>query len=84
MPYRTIPEPPAQKDMIEALRTILAHAEAGTITGIAVACVMKRNRYITDVRGYCLTHPTFTRGVIMSLGDELGALMHHTDPDETR
>lgn len=84
MPYRTVPEPAPHKDMIETLRQILAHAEAGAITGIAFACVLKRNRYITDVAGYCATHPTFTRGIVMSLSDDLGAMMHQSAPDETR
>lgn len=84
MPYRTIPEPQPHKDMIETLKTILAHAESGMVTGIAFACVLKRNRYITDAVGYCATHPTFTRGIVMSLSDELGARMHQSDPGETR
>ena len=78
-----VPEAP-QKDVIDLLRNLLAHAEAGSITGIALGCVLKGNRYITDVAGYCATHPTFTRGMISSLSDELGARIHQSDPDGVR
>lgn len=78
------PDAAPQKDMIEQMEFILAHMRAGTITGIAFACVLKQNRFITDVLGSCATQMTFTRGIIMTLNDELGAAIYNADPDEIR
>lgn len=71
-------------DVVEALETLLDLAKQGEITGIAFACTMKRMRYITNVAGYCHRHPTYTRGMISFLSDQVAALVHRRDPGETR
>lgn len=83
MPYRLVPDS-VSHDVVEALETLLAHARTGEVTGIAFACTLKKMRYITNVAGHCYTNPTFARGMVASLSDELGALVHHRDPQETR
>jgi hypothetical protein len=71
-------------DVVEALETLLDLAKRGEITGIAFACTMKRMRYITNVAGYCHQHPTYARGMVAFLSDQLAGLVHRREPDETR
>lgn len=75
---------PISHDTIEALETLLAGAKSGEITGIAFACTMKKTRYFTDVAGACYKNPTFSRGMLMTLGDELSAMIHERDTLDTR
>lgn len=83
MPYRLVPDN-ISRDTVEALTVLLEGAKAGEITGIAFACTMKRMRYITNVAGLCYKEPTFTRGMVASLSDELALLVHRRDPQDTR
>ena len=72
------------RDVVKALETLLQGAKDGQITGIAFACSLKRNRYLTNVAGFCFKNPTFTRGMVASLSDELAGLVHGSDPGEER
>jgi hypothetical protein len=72
------------RDVVEALETLLDLAKQGEITGIAFACTMKRMRYITNVAGHCYRHPTYARGMVAFLSDQLAGLVHRREPDETR
>ena len=72
------------RDTVEALETLLAGAKSGQITGIAFACTMPKMRYFTNVAGACYRNPTFARGMIGALNDELAALVHGHDPQGTR
>lgn len=83
MPYRLVPDN-ISHDTVEALETLLGLAKQGEITGIAFVCTLPRSRYITDIAGHCYRHPTLARGMTMSLGDQLAALVHERDQMETR
>lgn len=83
MPYKLVRDD-LSHDTIEALTVLLEGARTGEITGIAFACTMRRMRYFTNVAGVCYTNPTFARGMVCSLSDELAALIHTRDPGETR
>jgi hypothetical protein len=83
MPYRLIPDT-ISRDLVEALEALLEGAKSGDITGIAFACTLRRQRYITNVAGYCYKNPTFARGMIASLSDELGGLTGSHGENETR
>ena len=83
MPYRLIPDA-VSRDTVQALETLLELARSGDITGIAFACTMKKNRYFTNVAGYCYKNPTFTRGMVGALVDELATMIHQRNFDETR
>lgn len=74
----------APQDVIEVLEVLLENAKAGNVTGIAFACTMRKSRYITNAVGHCQTNPTFARGMLLALSDELGQLVSRTDSDETR
>lgn len=83
MPYTLIRDT-VSRDTIEALETLLDGAKRGDVTGIAYAVTLRKRRYITNVAGFCFKNPTFARGMVWALSDELGALVHRLDPDETR
>lgn len=83
MPYRLVPDN-ISHDTVECLEVLLEGAKAGEITGIAFACTLKKMRYITNVAGLCYREPTFARGMVAFLSDELAGLVHKRDPQETR
>jgi len=62
------------------LEALLEGAKAGEINGIAFAVSMPGMRYLTDVAGFCYERPTFARGMVASLSDELAGLVHRRDP----
>lgn len=83
MPYRLIQEE-VSHDTVEVLDALLSLAKEGQITGIAYVCTMKRQRYVTDVAGFCYKNPTYTRGMVAFLSDKLAGLVHERDELETR
>jgi hypothetical protein len=83
MPYRLVRDS-ISRDTVEALETLLGLARTGEVTGIAFACTLRKQRYVTNVAGYCYKHPTFARGMVASLSDELGGIVLRRDDDETR
>lgn len=72
------------RDTVEALEQLLEGAKSGDVTGIAFAAALKRKRYITNVAGFCFKNPTFTRGMVGALDDELSSLIQGREIDETR
>ena len=72
------------RDTVEALETLLEGAKSGDVTGIAFAATLRRNRYVTNVAGMCYKNPTFARGMVGALIDELAGLVHGRDPLDTR
>ena len=83
MPYHLIPDT-ISRDTVTALETLLDLAKKGDVTGIAFACTLRQQRFITNVAGYCYKNPTFTRGMVAALADELSGLVHGRDAEETR
>lgn len=83
MPYQLVHDY-LSRDTVEALETLLSGAKSGDVTGIAFAVTLKRNRYITNVAGMAYKNPTFARGMVSTLSDELATLIHGRDPQETR
>lgn len=83
MPYRLVPDT-ISHDTVEALTVLLEGAKAGEITGIAFACTLRKMHYITNVAGVCYKQPTFARGMVAFLSDQIAGLVHRRDPLETR
>lgn len=73
-PFRLVPDQ-ISHETVECLRTLLAHAERGEILGIAFAAMFKGRHYIVNTAGECHRSPTFTRGMVADLHDELGSLV---------
>ena len=72
------------EETIAALEQILGGARRGEVNGIAFAVSLRNMRYFTDTTGYCREHPTFARGMVALLSDELAALAHSLNYDELR
>ena len=72
------------KDVVEVLELLLENARLGNVTGIEFTCTMRKSRYITNILGRCQTNPTFTRGMVAHLDDELAQLSAGLDPSHTR
>lgn len=83
MPYKLISDD-ISRDTIEALEQLLEGARRGEITGIAFACTLRRQRFITNVAGHCFRNPTFARGIVAFLSDELASIVHGIDEGHTR
>ena len=71
-------------DVIQCLELLLQAARSGDVTGIAFAATLQSMRYITDVAGVCYEHPTFTRGMLATLADEVAGEVHRRDIDARR
>jgi hypothetical protein len=83
MPYRLVQDT-ISRDTVTALRQLLDYAERGELTGIAFAATFRKMRYITNVAGLLAKNPTFCRGAIRALDDDLALIIRHRDPEETR
>jgi hypothetical protein len=62
-------------DTVECLTSLLARAKTGEVTGIAFAVILRRRRYTVNTCGAARKYPTFTRGMIRALDDELGEII---------
>lgn len=60
-------------DTVTCLETLLRHARAGEVIGIAFAVALKRRAYITDTAGECHRNPTFAHGMVAALDDHLAS-----------
>ena len=59
-------------DTVQCLRTLLARAEAGEVIGIAYAAMHRGRTYTVHACGEAHRNPTFTRGMVAALNDDLG------------
>ena len=75
-PYRLVPDE-ISPDMTEALEQMLAMAQRGELIGIAFAGMMKRRQYFVNVAGEAHRNPTFARGMVAALDDDLGRRMRN-------
>lgn len=72
------------RDVVDALEQLLAGAKEGQVVGLAFAALLKRRRFITAAAGECHRDPTYTRGIIAALDDELSHLVQHRADHTTR
>jgi hypothetical protein len=59
-------------DTVEALRQLLTEAERGDVIGVAFAAMCRRRRFFVSAAGEAHRNPTFARGMVAALDDELG------------
>jgi hypothetical protein len=70
-PFSLIPDA-VSNDTVEALSQLLDMARRGELIGFAFAAMLKRRRYFVNVAGEAFRNPTFARGCLSALDDELG------------
>lgn len=71
-------------DTVEALQQLLDGAHKGEVIGLAMVVMLKRRRYIVDCSGEACRSPTFARGAVQALDDELRSrIWHESDNDTT-
>lgn len=62
-------------DAVRALEQLLADAKVGRLIGIAYVAMYSQRKYVVDIAGEAKNSPTFTRGMVKRLDDELGAII---------
>jgi len=60
------------KDTVECLEQLLDEARRGRIIGMAYVAMLKRREYIVNTAGEAHRNPTFARGMLAALDDQLG------------
>lgn len=83
MPYQLVRDY-ISRDVIDALTVLLEGAKSGDVTGLAFAATLRKRRYVTNVAGLLYKNPSFARGCVSALDDELAGIVHGRDPQETR
>jgi hypothetical protein len=73
-PFRLVPDT-LSKDTLEALTQLLDLAQRGELIGVAFAGILKQRRYFVNTAGEAHRNPTFARGCVSALDDELGKRM---------
>lgn len=71
-PFVLVPDS-LSANTIKCLEALLEHARSGELTGIAFAAVLKQRKYIVNSAGEARRNPTFSRGMVAALDDELSA-----------
>jgi len=75
-PFRLEPDR-LSHDTVEALEQLLDAARKGSIIGVAFCAMQKRRTFIHNAAGEARRNPTFTRGMLASLDDELSAMVQN-------
>lgn len=78
-PFLLVPDQ-ISSDTIQCLETLLAHARSGEVIGIAFAAALKRRAYITNTAGECHRSPTWARGLVAALDDQLALRIRGGNP----
>lgn len=58
-------------DTVECLEALLARAKAGEVIGVSYAAMHKQRRYTVHSCGEAFRNPTFARGMVCALDDQL-------------
>ena len=69
-PFVLVPDT-VSHDTVECLEILLEQARRGQVIGIAYAAMLKKRAYITNSAGEAYRNPTFSRGMIATLDDQL-------------
>jgi hypothetical protein len=63
-------------DTVACLETLLEQARRGEVIGVAFGAILKRNNYIVNTAGEAHRNPTFARGILLALDDQLSWRVH--------
>lgn len=69
-PYRLVPDT-ISTDTVECLEQLLDEARSGRVIGLAYVAMMKKREYIVNTAGEAHRNPTFARGMVLALDDQL-------------
>jgi hypothetical protein len=75
-PYLTLVKDPVSQNTVAALAQLLTEATRGEIVGIAFVAMRKGRRYFTHIVGEAYHNPTFARGMVAALDDELRDMVY--------
>jgi hypothetical protein len=70
--FRLVPDN-VSHDTVECLRQLLAQARKGEVVGLAYVGMLRQRAFIVDTAGIAHQNPTFARGMVAALDDELSA-----------
>lgn len=73
-PFTLVPDT-LSNDTQEALEQLLDLAQRGELIGIAFAGMLRQRRYFVNTAGEAHRNPTFARGCVSALDDQLGQKM---------
>lgn len=62
-------------DTVACLEHLLEKARKGEIIGIAYAAMCRRRSFMFDTAGEAHRNPTYTRGMLAALDDDIGIRM---------
>lgn len=72
------------RDTVEALEEILQDARAGLYTGFVIGLLRPRRRYSVHCIGEGCESPTWSRGILRALDDELKVLVDIENRGDTK
>jgi len=67
-------------DTVECLKMLLRQARAGEIVGLAYCAMLKKRAFIVNTTGTAHESPTFTRGMLTALDDQLSTRVRGGSP----
>lgn len=70
-PFVLVPDK-VSNDTVLCLEHLLEHARKGEVIGITYAAMLSRRGYIVNSAGEAHRNPTFARGMLRALDDQLG------------
>lgn len=69
-PFVLVPDS-VSTDTVKCLQLLLRRAKRGEVIGLAYAAMLKQKAYIVNTAGEAHVSPTFTRGMVAALDDQL-------------
>jgi hypothetical protein len=62
-------------ETVKCLEALLEQARRGQVIGIAFAAMLKRRAYVANTAGEAHRNPTFARGMVAALDDQLATMI---------
>lgn len=66
-------------DTVKCLEQLLAEARRGEVVGLAFAAMLRRRAYIVNTAGEAHRNPSFARGMVAALDDQLSHRVHRAN-----
>lgn len=75
---------PISGDTLDALQELVEDARAGLYTGFVIGLLRPRLRYSVHCVGEACERPSWSRGILKALDDDLSRLIQQRSSEETR